>query len=103
MAYLPPGRRTLTLATSADAAHVVRAIVLGGEPLDDEILMWWNLLARTHDEVVAWRANWQTALGADEGGDPTMFPLTPRTDGEPEIPAPPLPEGRLVPRARNVR
>lgn len=103
LAYLAPGRRTLTLATGADAAHLVRAILLGGEPLGEDILMWWNLLARSHEEVVEWRANYQASIGAEEGGDPSMFAPTPRTDDEPEIPAPPLPPGRLRPRAQNVK
>lgn len=103
LCYLPPGRTTLALASGADAGHVVRAILLGGEPLGEEILMWWNLVARSHDEVVAWRAAWQAAIGAEPGDGAMFHPLTPRTDGEPEIGAPVLPAGRLRARARNVR
>lgn len=104
LAYLAPGRTSIELATRADASHVVRAILLGGEPLHEDILMWWNLIGRTHEEIAAWRANWQAAIGAGSGGDPAMFtPLTPRTADEPEIPAPSLPVGRLRPRERNIR
>lgn len=104
LAYLAPGRQSLTLAARASAGGVVRAVVIGGEPLGEDILMWWNFIGRSHDEIVAWRANYQAAIGAETGGDPAMFrPLTVRTDDEPEIPAPPLPGGRLRPRARNVR
>lgn len=104
LAYLPPGRRSITLRATAHDGRVVRAILLGGQPLGEDILMWWNLVGRTHDEIVAWRANWQAAIGLAGDGDPAMFrPLTPRTDDEPEIPAPSLPAGHLLPRARNVR
>ena len=29
----------------------VRAMLLGGEPYDEEIVMWWNFIGRDHDEV----------------------------------------------------
>ena len=36
-----------------------RLMILGGEPLDERIQMWWNFVARTKDELAdAWRA-WQ--------------------------------------------
>jgi hypothetical protein len=31
-------------------------LILGGEPLGEQIVMWWNFVARTHDEVVSYRA-----------------------------------------------
>ena len=104
LAYLPPGRRDLTLAAPDAEGTVVRAILIGGEPLGEEVLMWWTFVGRSHDEIVAWRAANQAAIGAEQGGEAAMFtPLTVRTDDEPEIPAPPLPPGRLRPRAGNVR
>jgi hypothetical protein len=31
-------------------------MLLGGEPLGDEVKMWWNFVARTTDELTeAWR------------------------------------------------
>ena len=39
-----------------DAARV---LLLGGTPFDAEILMWWNFVARTRDEVAEARAAWQ--------------------------------------------
>lgn len=101
LGYLEPGRRQLRLRANANPGQVVRAIVLGGEPLDEPIVMWWNFVGRTHEEILAWRANWQTAIGAESGGDnPGNFPMTTRTDDEPEIPAPAAPSLRLRPRAR---
>jgi hypothetical protein len=36
-----------------------RLLFLGGEPLDEKIMMWWNFVARTKEELTdAWRA-WQ--------------------------------------------
>ena len=36
-----------------------RGVLLGGEPFDEEIVMWWNFVGRTHDEIVAYRDQWQ--------------------------------------------
>ncbi|MBX9243539.1 pirin family protein [Actinotalea ferrariae] len=72
LAYLPPGAGRLTLrAVGADA----RVVLIGGLPLDERIVMWWNFIGRDHDEVVAARTQWQTEIGADEtairaDGDP---------------------------------
>jgi quercetin 2,3-dioxygenase len=59
LAYLGDGRDELALA----AAAPVRALLLGGVPLDEELLMWWNFVARSREELdEAWR-DW-------ESGDP---------------------------------
>ena len=63
--------------------------------------MWWNFVGRSHEEIVAWRANYMAGIGAEQGGDnPNNFALTARTNDDPEIPAPPLPGVRLRPRHR---
>ena len=59
LAYLGRGRPHLSI----DADGPTRALLLGGEPFGQDILMWWNFVARTRDEVTeAWRA-WN----ADDG------------------------------------
>ncbi len=55
LAYLGTGRDELALQVD-DAARV---LLLGGTPFDAEILMWWNFVARTRDEVAEARAAWQ--------------------------------------------
>ncbi|MGY2700518.1 pirin family protein [Nocardioides sp. HB32] len=90
LAYVPPGRRTLTL-TSYD--EPVRLLLLGGPPFGEAIVMWWNLVARTHEEVVAWRAEWQAQI-TDAGLVDGWFGI-PVGDELPPIPAPPLPNARL--------
>ena len=69
----------------------VRVLLLGGEPLGEEIVMWWNFVARTHDEIVEQRDAWQSRaprFGVVDGyvGDPSW------------LPAPELPRLRLKPR-----
>ncbi len=102
LAYLPPGRSALRLTAVASAESVARVVLIGGEPLGEDIVMWWNFVARSHEEVTAFRAEWQAAIGAGSDADPGRFqPVVARTDDEPEIPAPSLPPVRLRPRSRN--
>ena len=88
--HLPPGRDTLELAAGADGARVV---LLGGTPFGEEIVMWWNFIGRSHDDVVEAREQWQTELGhAEEGRFGAVdYP------GD-SLPAPALPQVRLRPR-----
>lgn len=98
LAYLPPGSTSLTIA-AYDAP--VRLLLLGGPPFGEAIVMWWNFVGRTHEEIVAFRAEWQDQVTADgapvadsqdvvEGRFGTVI-------GEhlPPIPAPTLPNVRL--------
>lgn len=90
LAYVPPGRSTLAL-TSYD--EPVRLLLLGGPPFGEAIVMWWNLVARTHEEVVEWRERWQQQITAD--GLVDGWYGVPVGDELPPIPAPPLPNARL--------
>lgn len=52
LAYLGRGRDELRLGLSAGS----RALLLGGTPFGEDLLMWWNFVARTRGEVEeAWR------------------------------------------------
>ncbi|OLF17458.1 pirin family protein [Actinophytocola xanthii] len=85
--YLGTGRTELPVL----AREPVRAVLLGGEPFPDELVMWWNFVGRDHEEIAAARADW-------EAGD-SRFGLVPGHGGE-RVPAPPLPNARLTPRRR---
>ncbi|MHB8378488.1 MAG: pirin family protein [Acidimicrobiales bacterium] len=54
LAYLGRGRDELGLTTSEDAV----AILLGGVPFDETIMMWWNFVARTQDEITVAYESW---------------------------------------------
>jgi redox-sensitive bicupin YhaK (pirin superfamily) len=54
--YLGCGRRELALSSGVEP---VRALLLGGAPFGETILMWWNFVARTTEEIVAAREDWQ--------------------------------------------
>jgi redox-sensitive bicupin YhaK (pirin superfamily) len=54
--YLGRGRRELALSCDRDPA---RGLLLGGAPFGETILMWWNFVARTTEEIVAAREDWE--------------------------------------------
>lgn len=94
LAYQGVGPNRLRLANTG--AESVRAIVLGGTPFTEELLMWWNFVGRTHDEIVEFREQWQAQ--SPRFGEVIGY------RGEPgRLPAPPLPTTRLVPRRRPRR
>ncbi len=37
-----------------------RVLLIGGPPFPEEILMWWNFVARTREEIAGARANWES-------------------------------------------
>ena len=87
LGYVGVGATALHLANPT--AEPARVVLLGGEPLGEDLVMWWNFVGRTHEEIVRYRDQWQAEserFGRVEGyhGD--------------RLPAPPLPMGRLRPR-----
>jgi redox-sensitive bicupin YhaK (pirin superfamily) len=93
LAYLGCGRDGVEVA--AGDRPESRALLLGGEPFEEELLMWWNFVGRSHDEIEAARGEWTTAVE----GAATRFGRVEAYDG-PALPAPPLPGTRLRPRGR---
>jgi redox-sensitive bicupin YhaK (pirin superfamily) len=84
--YLGLGRTELSLAAPTGTT----ALLLGGEPFAERIVMWWNFIGRSHDEIVADRADWMTGA---------RFGRVTGYDGDP-LPAPEMPTTPLLPRGR---
>ncbi|MDO5685923.1 MAG: pirin-like C-terminal cupin domain-containing protein [Neisseria sp.] len=55
MAYVAPGSVSVEIAAEKDA----RYFIIGGEPLHEELIVWWNLIARTPEEIAQARAQWE--------------------------------------------
>lgn len=87
LAYVPPGARALRLAAGPDGA--TRVVLIGGAPLGEQIIMWWNFVGRSHEEIVAARDEWQAAG--------SRFGVVDGYHGD-RLPAPALPNVRLRPR-----
>ena len=54
LAYLGTGREECRFS-SVDTA---RALLIGGIPFDEPVLMWWNFVARSRDEITAAYRQW---------------------------------------------
>ncbi|MEZ0577906.1 pirin family protein [Nocardioides sp. MH1] len=98
LAYVPPGDGTLAVVAGDEGARV---LVLGGPPFGESIVMWWNFVGRTHEEVVGFREEWQAQI-VREGAvvpdasqvDDGRFGIVAGDRLRP-IPAPELPNARL--------
>jgi redox-sensitive bicupin YhaK (pirin superfamily) len=62
-------------------------LLLGGQPFGEKILMWWNFIGRTHQDIAKAREDWNAA-------DPARFPGFEDSIGG-RIPAPDLPNVTL--------
>ena len=72
---------------SLDITGRGKAIVLGGEPFTEHIVMWWNFIGRSHDDIVQMRSDWNLH---------TYPPIADRVGGW--IPAPEMPNVTLTAR-----
>ena len=90
LACLDPGPDSLRLVAGPDGARV---ILIGGTPFEEEIVMWWNFIGRSHEEIEQFRT-------AYEGGSEQFGEVPGYYGGRTRIPAPPLPPVRLRPRNR---
>jgi len=111
--YLGRGREEIRLMAHGPS----RALLLGGEPFDEEIVMWWNFVGRDHEEIVQFRQEWESIagqldaeqlgaeqlgagqLGAEQLGAERFGAVGGGYSGG-TLPAPPLPTTRLKPRGR---
>ncbi|MEW5538837.1 pirin family protein [Streptomyces cyaneofuscatus] len=87
MLYLGCGRTELPLRALSDAG----LMLLGGEPFEEEIVMFWNFIARSGEEIVQARNDWEegSRFGEVQGYDGARLQA-------PELPTTPLkPRGRV--------
>lgn len=99
LGYVAPGSDVLRVEAGPQGA---RAMLLGGVPFGEQILMWWNFVGREHDEIVEYRRRYQAELGFEpadprDAGKRPLFGEFPADAPEP-IPAPVMPLTRLRPR-----
>jgi redox-sensitive bicupin YhaK (pirin superfamily) len=53
--YVGRSRPELSIASRGGC----RVLLIGGPPFPEKILMWWNFVARTEDEIAQARADWE--------------------------------------------
>jgi redox-sensitive bicupin YhaK (pirin superfamily) len=89
--YLGQGRTSLAVSAASSTTSPSRLLLLGGVPFEEHLVMWWNFVGRSHEDVARARTEW-------EAGD-ARFGTVAGFDGPP-LPAPALPGTRLRPRGR---
>ena len=78
LALLPAGLDEVVLTVRQGGARI---LLLGGEPLESPVVMWWNFVARDRDEITA---AWRSWNARDERFGTVASPLA-----RIEAPAPP--------------
>ncbi|MCS6711205.1 pirin family protein [Brachybacterium sp. EF45031] len=104
-AVLPDGAEQVRVEALGE--EPLRVVLIGGEPLGEDIVMWWNFIGRDHDEIARFRDAYQAAIGDPEAetpwaeGDTQFGPWPKHTPAA--LPAPRMPGLRLKPRGRAGR
>ncbi|GAA2739977.1 pirin family protein [Terrabacter aerolatus] len=98
IAFHATGPERITVEAGLD--EPARLLVLGGAPFGEQIVMWWNFIGRSHDEVVGFREDWQRERASREQGSYAVAEPGSRFGTFPEawdhtLPAPGLPNLRL--------
>ncbi len=98
--YLPTGADRLTLEPAVDqgdpSSKTATLLLIGGEPFDEEIIMWWNFIERTPEAIASKREQWNVRETHPVAG----FEIFEDEIGG-WIPAPELPNVTLRPRGRS--
>jgi hypothetical protein len=89
LAHLPAGLPEIRFSP-AGGRRQARFFVLGGVPFGERLLMWWNFVARTGEEIAQAREDW-AVQGSGRFGVVHGYPGAP-------LAAPPLPAVPLKPR-----
>jgi redox-sensitive bicupin YhaK (pirin superfamily) len=92
--FRPPCDRDLVI--EAAGSGPARVMLLGGEPFDEQIIMWWNFIGRTHGDIVGFRNQWQAERAGETDGTGRFGRFPDAWDHT--LPAPELPNARLTPR-----
>ena len=101
LAYVAPGE-----PLEIEAADLSHLLVIGGRPLGEEIVMWWNFVGRDHDEIVSAREDWMAQITDNNGTVPDTseiydgrFGIVDRRPPAPRSPPPPSPTPSSSPAA----
>ena len=89
LGYVAPHADRLRLVNPGD--RPARVVLLGGAPFTEPVLMWWNFVGRSHEEIAGFRQEWEDAterFGRVEGYRGQVH----------RLPAPPMPSVRIKPR-----
>jgi redox-sensitive bicupin YhaK (pirin superfamily) len=89
LAFQAAGCRELNVVNHGDGP--ARVVLLGGPPFPEQLVMWWNFVGRSHEDIAGYRRQWEehdARFGAVDGYRGKLQ----------RLPAPPLPNATLRPR-----
>ncbi len=89
LAFQAAGRDHLHIVNRGDGP--ARVLVLGGTPFPEQLVMWWNFVGRSHDDIATYRRQW-------EDGDDRFGSVAGYRGATSRLPAPALPNATLRPR-----
>jgi redox-sensitive bicupin YhaK (pirin superfamily) len=82
LAHLSPGQSEIRLSP-AGGRRLARFFVLGGVPFAERLLMWWNFVARTGEEIAQAREDWAAGRFPEVHGYPGAPLAAPALPGVP--------------------
>ena len=89
LAFQAAGNDGLAIVNRGESP--ARVVLLGGPPFPEQLVMWWNFVGRSHEDIARYRQLWEDhgdRFGAVEGYVGAVS----------RLPAPPLPNATLRPR-----
>jgi quercetin 2,3-dioxygenase len=89
LAFQAAGNDRLTIVNRGESP--ARAVLLGGPPFPEQLVMWWNFVGRSHQDIARYRQLWEDRddrFGAVHGYEGAVS----------RLPAPALPNATLRPR-----
>ncbi|MFI5506078.1 pirin family protein [Mycobacterium sp. NPDC051804] len=89
LAFQAAGCEQLSIVNRGDGP--ARLLLLGGTPFPEQLVMWWNFVGRSHDDIAAYRQQWQDH-------DDRFGSVAGYNGATTRLPAPPLPHATLRPR-----
>jgi len=89
LAFQAAGNDRLEVANGGQGP--ARVLLLGGPPFPEQLVMWWNFVGRSHDDIAMYRQMW-------ENHDARFGEVHGYQGGVSRLPAPPLPNATLRPR-----
>jgi hypothetical protein len=89
LAFQAPGRDRLEVVNRGQSS--ARVVLLGGPPFPEQLVMWWNFVGRSHEDIALYRQMW-------EDRDDRFGAVPGYRGAVSRLPAPPLPNATLRPR-----
>jgi quercetin 2,3-dioxygenase len=89
LAFRAAGNDQLSIVNRGDVP--ARVLLLGGTPFPEQLVMWWNFVGRSHEDIARYRQLW-------EDHDDRFGGVQGYRGAVSRLPAPPLPNATLRPR-----